>query len=387
MNERLGVYLHIPFCAQRCSYCDFNTYTTVNDLKPRYAQALIEEIEQVLRPHTRPISTLFFGGGTPSLMSSADLGALIMAVQKWGHVAEGAEISMEANPNTVSADYLAELRDHGINRLSFGVQSAISSELTLLGRDHTFETVIAATEMARSVGLTNFNLDLIYGLPHQTLASWQASVEAVLALRPSHISLYCLTIEAGTPLERDTKSGIIPLPDADLSADQYALACQLLATAGYIHYEISNWALPQYECQHNLIYWRNEQYLGLGAGAHGHAGGWRYAVVKQPRTYLRRIAQGRDPNQPYPLSSAVAEANQMSQADRISETMITQLRLLEEGVDLAWFSAEFGLTLDDHYGETLTQLIDWGLVEKKFGRLRLTPQGWFLSNQVFYRLV
>ena len=384
MKNSLTLYIHIPFCQHRCAYCDFNTYTTLGELQTTYAQAVTEAIRQVAGKEKRPAHTIFFGGGTPSLMSSADLGMMIDAVRANFALADSAEITIEANPNTVNAPYLAELRAVGVNRLSFGVQSAIATELQLLERTHDFDTVIRAVEMAKSADFTNFNLDLIYGVPGQTLASWETSVRAVLAQEPTHVSLYCLTIEPGTPMQRWLNNGQIAPPDPDLAADQYEAACDWLASAGFDHYEISNWAKPGHQSEHNLSYWRNGEYLGLGAGAHRHPDGYRYHEVKQPRTYIRPIAQG---GGSYPFSSAIAEKIPLSRADQITDAMITRLRLLNEGLDLERFSAEFDQTPYDVYGDALRELIDWELLTDDGHKLLLTQRGWFLSNQLFRRFV
>lgn len=384
-EQSLSLYLHIPFCRHRCAYCDFNTYTTLDDLKPAYAAALAAEVRQVAGGRRRPAHTVFFGGGTPSLMPPALWAEILAALQEEFVLAPDAEITLEANPGTVDAAYLTAVRDLGINRISFGVQSAHAAELALLEREHDFETAVQAVAQARRAGIENLNLDLIYGLPGQTVAAWEASLTAVLALSPPHLSLYCLTIEPGTPMKRWLENGRIPLPDPDLAADQYALACDLLAGHGYDHYEISNWALPGYACRHNLTYWRNGEYLGLGAGAHGHAAGWRYEVVKQPRVYVRRLAQN-GPGQ-YPLSTAVASSSRLTRADRMTDTLITQLRLLQEGLDMAAFTAMFGQSPAEAFGGTVAQLKEWGLLAERDGRLRLTRRGWFLSNQVFYRFL
>ena len=381
----LSLYLHIPFCQHRCAYCDFNTYTSLLDLREAYADALVTEMAQVACGVRRPVHTLFFGGGTPSLMSPAALGRILDGVRAHFELAADAEITMEANPGTVDMDYLTAVAHTGINRISFGVQSVIPSELALLERAHDFATVVDAVAMAQQAGLGNFNLDLIYGVPGQTLASWEHSVRTVLALDPTHLSLYCLTIEPGTPMQRWLLNGRIQPPDPDLAADQYELACTLLAEHGYDHYEISNWAKPGQECAHNLTYWRNGDYLGLGAGAHGHAAGVRYQVVKQPRVYLRRLQETAVPG--YPLSTAAAASHRVSRAEAISDTMMTQLRLLNEGLDLDAFAAHFGQPLSEIYNGTLDQMVEWGLVGVENGRLRLTQKGWFLSNQVFYRFM
>ena len=269
IETSLSLYLHIPFCKHRCAYCDFNTYTSLLDLREAYADGLVAEMAQVAGEVRRPVHTIFFGGGTPSLMSPASLQRILDGVRTHFDLATSAEVTMEANPGTVDLKYLTAVSQAGINRLSFGVQSVISTELALLEREHDFATVVDAVAMARQVGLDNFNLDLIYGVPGQTLQSWEQSVRTVLDLDPTHLSLYCLTIEPGTPMQRWLTNGRIQPPDPDLAADQYELACELLAEHGYDHYEISNWAKPSQECEHNLTYWRNGDYLGLGAGAHG----------------------------------------------------------------------------------------------------------------------
>ncbi|WP_420630705.1 radical SAM family heme chaperone HemW [Candidatus Leptofilum sp.] len=381
----ISLYLHIPFCKHRCAYCDFNTYTSLLDLREAYAEGLVTELAQVAGEARWPAHTIFFGGGTPSLMSPASLGRILDGVRAYFALAADAEVTMEANPGTVDLDYLTAVHQAGINRISFGVQSVIPSELALLEREHDFATVVEAVQMARQAGLDNFNLDLIYGMPGQTLPSWEQSLRAVLDLDPAHLSLYCLTIEPGTPMQRWLLNGRIQPPDPDLAADQYELACALLAEHGYDHYEISNWAKPGKACEHNLTYWRNGDYLGLGAGAHGHAAGVRYHIVKQPRVYLRRLQESTVPG--YPLSTAVAESHAVSRNEAISDTIMTQLRLLNEGLDLAAFEAKFGQSVAEIYDGTLDQMLAWELVGVQDGRLRLTQKGWFLSNQVFYRFM
>ena len=408
-----ALYLHIPFCRQRCSYCDFNTYTTLNDLQPAYVAALAAEMRQVgalaaeagePRPNVR---TVFFGGGTPSLLTVEQVAHLLGAARSTFALDDAAEITMEANPGTVSAGWLTAVRALGVNRLSFGVQSALPSELALLGRAHDFAAAVEAVAMATAAGFDNLNLDLIYGLPGQSVADWTQTLDAVLALAAAtpavaHISLYCLTIEPGTPMQRWLHGGTIVAPDADTAADQYELAGERLAAAGFGHYEISNWARPGRECRHNVVYWRNEPYLGLGAGAHGLAGGYRYQVVRQPRGYVRRMASASSPGRGageqggggetaglghFPLSSAVAAYHHVDAAEAMSDTAITQLRLLDEGLDMAAFAARFGRAFDDVYANEVRQLEEWQLLHRRDHRLLLTERGRFLSNQVFYRFV
>ena len=385
-QEAFSIYIHIPFCRHRCSYCDFNTYTSLGALKQVYADGVCTEIERVARRQAQPpLHTIFFGGGTPSLMPPESIAQILGTVARYFEKVGSPEITMEANPGTVDAPYLAAVAEAGINRISFGVQSAVASELALLEREHDFATVVEAVALARQAGLTNFNLDLIYGLPGQTLTTWQQSMEAVLALDPPHFSLYCLTIEPGTPMQRWLDNGRFPLPDPDLAADQYQLAREMLANHGYSHYEISNWAKPGQECQHNLTYWRDGEYLGIGAGAHGHAGGTRYANVKQPRVYLRRLET--EESLPYPLTTAVAQHHPITRQEAMSDTVMTQLRLLQEGLDLAAFASRFGQSLDEAFAGTMSQLLEWEMLKVENGRLYLTEKAYFLSNQVFYRFM
>ena len=333
MNDGLSLYLHIPFCRHRCSYCDFNTYVSLGDLQGAYARALAMEIGQAGAMGNggkkRPLSTIFFGGGTPSLMTIEELDLILTAVYQNFTLAPDAEISMEANPGTVDAAYLSALRDLGVNRLSFGAQTAVASELALLEREHDFADVQSAIAQSRAAGFDNLSIDLIYGLPYQTMATWEQSVQAALDLDLEHLSLYCLTIEEGTPMKRWLKNGSFPPPDPDLAADQYELVTKLMPAAGLDQYEISNWAKPNRACKHNLTYWRNQQYLGLGAGAHGYADGVRYEVVKQPRVYIRRMTET-SPPATFPLTAAVAKHHRASRAEAMSDTVITQLRLLQE---------------------------------------------------------
>jgi oxygen-independent coproporphyrinogen-3 oxidase len=247
------------------------------------------------------------------------------------------------------------------------------------------DTVIGAVHDARAAGIDNINLDLIFGLPQQKMESWEQSLRMALDLKPPHLSLYCLTIEEGTPMQRWLQNGRIQNPDPDLAAEQYELACRVLEQAGYNHYEISNWALPGYECRHNLAYWRDQEYLGFGAGAHGKANNYRYALVRQPRVYIRRLSN--EGEAVYPLSPAVAQAHTLDIQESMSDRVITQLRLLKEGLDLGHFENQFGLTIDDAFNGMVSQLEAWNLLRRDSGKLFLTERGWFISNQVFYRFV
>lgn len=356
-------------------------------MQPAYAAALADEIRQVGGKRQLPVHTIFFGGGTPSLMTAEEMGVILTAVSQTFALSPNAEISMECNPGTVTEEYLHQMRELGINRLSFGVQSVVQSELTLLEREHDFETVVRAVEMSRTAGFDNFNLDLIYGVPNQTLASWEKSLDAVLSLDSAHLSLYCLTIEPGTPMQRWLLNGRIQPPDPDLAADQYEMAGAKMAAQGFDHYEISNWSKPNMPCEHNLTYWRNKPYLGLGAGAHGYASDVRYEVVKQPRVYIRRMGEDEGEERPFPLSNATADHHTLTRQEAMSDTIITQLRLLNEGLDLTAFAKTFGDSLENVYANTLPNLLEWDLIKIEGEKLLLTENGRFLSNQVFYRFM
>ena len=383
-----SLYFHIPFCTHRCAYCDFNTYAGQEGLLPAYVQALENEIKAVGRsaPERLKVETIFFGGGTPSLMTPSQFESILKTVAAHYELLPGLEATLEANPGTVSLDDLKGLRRAGLNRISFGVQSANPEELRMLERAHTYPEVINAVSWARQAGFDNLNLDLIYGLPEQTLARWQKTVESVLTLRPEHLSLYALTLEHGTPFGRWASRGLLPLPDPDLAAEMYEWSAERLAAAGYAQYEISNWALPGRECRHNLQYWRNGDYLGLGAGAHGYAGGVRYSNVLRIKTYIQRLEQIGNALE-FPLSPATVNQHHNSRFEDMQETMMTGLRLTHEGIRASAFRERFGEELEDVFGKEIKELLGYQLLEWAGERLRLTVRGRLLGNQVFMRFV
>ncbi|HEX6271379.1 MAG TPA: radical SAM family heme chaperone HemW [Anaerolineales bacterium] len=399
-----SLYLHIPFCTHRCAYCDFNTYAGQEDVIPAYVEALCREIEftgqQTVQPFNYPTSvhTIFFGGGTPSLLSSEQFASIFKAIRANFLLAEDAEISIEANPGTVSYSNLLELRKHGVNRISFGLQSANTEELRLLERTHNFFDVIEAVASARRAGFDNLNLDLIYGLPEQSSRTWQTTVQRILDLHPEHISAYALTLEHGTPFGRWSAKGLLPLPDPDLAAEMYEWASEVFESAGYRQYEISNWAKPKRECTHNLQYWRALPYLAFGAGAHGYAGGYRYSNVLRIKTYIDRLTNYRFTNYQFPLTPATVNQHKQSLRDDMSEFMMTGLRLTQEGVSDHEFQARFGTSMRDVYGKEIEELLKLGLLEENnfpspTGRgvtgegVKLTQRARLLGNQVFMRFV
>lgn len=385
----LALYVHIPFCRTRCTYCDFNTYTGMQRRIPAYVKALRREISLVAaaagdRP---PALSVYFGGGTPSQLPGFVVQQIVETCKAAFLLDPAAEISFEMNPGDADASYFASLCRAGVNRLSIGMQSAHESELRLFARRHTLADVFDTVELARQAGLASINLDLIYGIPGQTLAMWQHSLQMALRCEPDHLSLYSLSFEEGTPLSTWLHEGKITAPDPDLAADMYDWAAEVLEGAGYRHYEISNWARPGHACQHNLHVWRNRPYLGFGAGAHGYAGGVRYETVAAPAIYIARLAAQREP-MAFPLSAAVASSSTVDDAEAMADTMILGLRLLEEGVAPEAFRARFGHTPQQVFGPALQRLQAQQLIEQAdHGRIRLTRKAYLLANRVFVEFV
>ena len=394
-GESVSLYVHIPFCQSKCSYCDFNSYAGLESLIPSYVGALLAEMGLWREPAQHmTVATVFLGGGTPSLLPLAEVERIMAALRQRFRLAADAEVSCEANPGTVDRHYLQELRSLGVNRLSLGVQSFHDDELATLGRIHTAAGARETCHTARQAGFDNVNLDLIYGLPSQTMTAWQHTVREAIALRPDHLSLYALTLEEGTPLADAVAHGRLPPPDADLAADMYLWAEDALAAAGYQHYEISNWALPDRHCRHNLAYWLNEPYLGLGAGAHSCLGGFRFANVKDPRRYIplveesakgdSRLAEGLAPF--LAALGHVAVAEQVTAAGAMAETVVLGLRLVQ-GLSLEEFRRRFGQELMSVYGAQVEELEALGLLEQANGCLRLTAHGRLLGNEAFQRFL
>ena len=389
MAEPFSLYLHIPFCTVKCGYCDFNAYAGKEHLLPSYAQALVKEA-QLWRTATagRSGSTVFFGGGTPSLMPVEEMATMMEGFRATFDILADAEISLEANPGSLDEAYLRGLLELGFNRLSIGVQSFHDEELEALDRTHSAAEAGEAFQAARSAGFRNVSIDLMFGLPEQQMASWQESVETALALEPDHISLYALTVEEGTPLARDVARGRTPAPSPDAQADQYEWTEERLAQAGYEHYEISNWAKPGYRCEHNLTYWRCREYLGLGAGAHSYLDGVRFAVAALPTKYLELVDESWQDLQ----SGGEMKMRQVVSGEPITpelamaDTLILGLRVVE-GVELAQFQQQFGMDALKRFEEELREPFEAGLVEEVGGNLRLTRRGRLLGNEVFARLL
>jgi oxygen-independent coproporphyrinogen-3 oxidase len=320
---------------------------------------------------------------------------VIKTIDRAFSVQPGAEITLEANPGTVSLEYLSDLRSLGVNRLSLGMQSAQPGELRLLERQHDLADLIQAAGWARQAGFMNLNLDLIYGIPYQTTAHWERSLRMALSLEPEHLSLYALTLENGTPLEQWISRGLVVMPDEDLSADQYEIASAMLETAGFVQYEISNWAKQDaagknWSCQHNLQYWRLLPYLGFGAGAHGFARGVRTANVLLPRAYIQRLWIADDLlERSFPATPAAVDILPIDRQREMGEYMMMGLRLVEEGISEADFRERFGATLESEYSPAINQLLKRGLLERdqEQSRIRLTRRARLVANQVFCEFI
>ncbi|RCK76236.1 MAG: hypothetical protein ANABAC_0387 [Anaerolineae bacterium] len=392
----LSIYLHIPFCTKRCSYCDFNTYAGLENIISTYVQALCREIEilgkKLPDSYRNKVHTIYFGGGTPSLLRPEEIKAILTFLKWHFGFTSDLEITLEANPGTLNLAKVEGYGEVGVNRLSIGFQAANERELQLLGRLHTLEDVVEAVRIARLAGVRNLNLDLIYGLPGQKLADWKNTLQVALSLQVEHLSLYSLTIEEGTLMDEWIRGGKLPYPDGDFAADCYELAREMLAQYGYIHYEISNWAKPgEYGlnfCRHNLQYWKNREYVGLGAGAHGFVGGFRLANVLHPIQYIQKLSA--PSNNDFPFTPATDNSRGVDREEEMKDTVMLGLRLVQDGVGDEDFYQRFGVRLKEVFPREITKLLRKGLVEwiaTDQPRLRLTRFGQLLANQAFLEFV
>lgn len=371
----LGLYIHIPFCARVCPYCDFNVYARQERLIPAYVEALVREMDLL---HERlgsvAVMTIYFGGGTPSLLPPEAVARLIQAARERFAVEPDAEIDLEANPESAREDNLAGYREAGVNRLSIGVQTLHARGLKVLGRAHKPHVPEQALAAARSAGFTNVNLDFIYGWPGQTLEDWERDLDIALAWQPEHLSLYALTLEPGTPMQRAVERGVLTVPDDDAVAEMAELAEAKLAAAGWLHYEVSNWArCPELASRHNQIYWKNGRYIGLGAGAHAYLGNTRSSNERLPARYIELVRDGRLP---------VVFEETIDPRTEMTETMILGLRLLEEGVSAESFARRHGQALEEVYGQELRALAERGLVEWDGERVRVSRERWLMVNEI-----
>jgi len=399
MPPAYSLYIHVPFCTHRCAYCDFNTYAGLETIIPDYTDALCREIELVAASKDNCLEayTLYFGGGTPSLLPAKDIERILSTIQSHFSWPKDFEVSLEANPGTVTLEYLKDIHSIGVHRLSLGAQSANPEELFILGRQHSWNTVVQSIGWAREAGFDNINLDLIFGLPGQLLTNWEKTLSQALSLQPEHFSLYSLTLEKGTPLQKQLEDGILPEIDPDLAADMYELATDYLESIKYAQYEISNWAKltvderlsptqnPTFSCYHNLQYWHNLPYLGFGAGAHGYADSFRTVNVLHPATYIQQCLQGF--KHVFPCGPAISDQIPVDRTSEIGELMMMGLRLTREGVSAETFKKRFDVNLEDLFNQPITRFSELGLLEWAGDNLRLTPRGRLLGNQVFMEFI
>lgn len=388
-EQDYSLYIHIPFCHTRCTYCAFNTYAGLEHVIPEYVSALCEEVAWVAhRLETPALHTIFFGGGTPSVLTPAQIAEVLTAVARHFRLNVDAEITIEANPRTLSADYCSQILAIGVNRLSIGAQSAQQSELKLFNRQHGWSDVVDAVDAARAGGFENISLDAIYGAPGQSATGWRDTLSRMIALAPSHVSLYAMGIERDTPLHKWVAEGRVMALDSDVAAGMYDTATALLGAAGFEQYEISNWALPGQACLHNMQYWRSLPYVGIGAGAYGFVGSTRYSIVDNPTEYIQRMSKADSTE-----AAAYSPAQNHSRTETLtfdqmrSETMILGLRLLSEGVSRQRFETRYGQPIESIYGAVLSQLHERGLLELDDDRIRLSRQARLVANQALIEFV
>jgi oxygen-independent coproporphyrinogen III oxidase len=374
--SELSLYIHVPFCRRKCGYCSFVTYAGRDKEIPVYIEALCREICLTQRPGAL-VNTIYFGGGTPSLLAAADISRILGTVRDCYPLGPDIEITLEVNPGTVDAAYFESVRTAGINRLSLGVQSLSDTELGFLGRSHTVADSLQAIIDARSAGFENLSLDFIYGLPGRSLFDWEMMLNEIVNLDADHLSLYGLTLEADTPLGTAVAKGQLPAPDADQAASEYELSSTVLEDAGYRYYEISNWARPGYESRHNAVYWQRGEYLGLGAAAHSFFDGQRIANTSNLDDYMGPVASGSVPPR---------EIEKIDGPTALAEAIILGLRLTE-GVSLDDIGRHFSIDLHRRYAAEIGELSGLGLVKMSGGRLCLTPRGRLLGNEVFVRFL
>ena len=369
-KDTLGLYLHVPFCVQKCRYCDFCSFASSEAQREAYTEALLSEILHAPED-MREVDSIFFGGGTPSLLSENAFSRIFSALQKRYKISRDAEITVEMNPGTVTGEKLSALKSLGVNRVSMGLQSSHNEELSALGRIHTYEQFLDSLSLVLASGIENVNMDLMYAIPHQSVQSFKETLARVIALAPSHISAYSLIIEEGTPFFRERES--LSLPSEEEEAEMYALACEMLGGAGYRHYEISNYAKEGCLCRHNLRYWQGGDYLGFGLAAHSLYRGERMANTEDFRAYLKD-----------PLSYESREKR--DSAAEAEEYLMLGLRT-SFGISPTEYRARFGRDLLVEKKEALSLFSKHGLLSASEERLCLTQKGFYLSNTILCELL
>lgn len=372
-----GLYVHIPFCSSRCSYCDFATGLYQRELADRYVRALLQEI-RTTRHANEKVDTVYFGGGTPSLLEPSQLDRILATLHDRFDISGDAEITLEINPGSATPERLRAFRNLGINRASFGAQTFDDAELAKLGRSHTAADTLKTFNNLRETGFTNISFDLIAGLPGQTLSQWQRNVTQALKLEPEHLSFYLLEVHSGTPLAEHIRRGIQPVPDEDLAGVMYEWMLEHACQAGYEHYEISNLCRPGFHSRHNVKYWTSAAYFGFGCSAHSYDGlTRRWSNQRDVLKYVEAIESG---------ESSVVEEQQLSDGDVRAEAVFLGMRLMQ-GINLRRYRESFGVDLRDEHGADLDRFFDAGLLECDGDLLRLTRTGAVLSNEVFAAFV
>ena len=372
-----GLYVHIPFCSSRCSYCDFATGLYQSDLAERYVCAVVQEIQSP-RNVASHVDTIYFGGGTPSLLSPSQLDRILLALHDHFEIDKLPEITLEINPGSVNSEKLREFRRLGMNRASFGAQTFDDAELGKLGRSHTAADAVETFAELRRSGFANVSFDLIAGLPGQTLAGWQRNIEIALELQPEHLSFYLLEVHSGTPLAEHIRRGVQPVPDDDLAGVMYEWMLERALQAGYEHYEISNLSHPGFHSRHNVKYWTGAPYYGFGCSAHSYDGRTRrWSNHRDVLKYVETVENG---------ESAVVEEQQLSQTDVRAEALFLGMRMMS-GINLSRYRESFGVDLRSEHSDDLDRFCKAGLVEFDGELLRLTRTGALLSNEVFAAFV
>jgi putative oxygen-independent coproporphyrinogen III oxidase len=372
-----GLYVHIPFCSSRCSYCDFATGLYQSELAERYVRVLVQEI-RASRHAGQHVDTIYFGGGTPSLLSSSQLAKILTTLHDRFNIDPRVEITLEINPGSVTSEKLRAFRSLGVNRASFGAQTFDDAELAKLGRSHSAADARKTFADLRGAGFENVSFDLIAGLPGQTLAGWQTNIEQALTLRPEHLSFYLLEVHSGTPLAEHIRRGIQPKPDEDLASVMYEWMLAQAPDAGYEHYEISNLCRPGFHSRHNVKYWTAQPYYGFGCSAHSYDGeSRRWSNHRDVLKYMDLVES---------RGSAVVEEQQLSETDVRAERLFLGMRMMQ-GVDLRRYRESFGVDLREEHREDLDRFCEAGLVEFDGDLIRLTRTGALLSNEVFAAFV
>lgn len=376
----IGLYIHVPFCIKKCSYCDFVSYPYNPELAEAYVDALEREMffhASKMSEEQRILKSVFIGGGTPSCLSGKLLTVIFNNLHKYFQLSPDAEITVECNPGTVDIEKFRELRSAGVNRISMGVQAYQPRLLSALGRVHNWPDVVKAVRLCREAGFDNLSLDLIFGVPGQTMLDWKESLNNTVKLAPEHISAYNLKIEPDTRLQREVASGQLTVCDEELEVEMFLYTIEFLHDHGYSHYEISNFAKTGRESRHNLTYWLNGEYLGLGPAAHSMMNGSRFSNVESVELYIRRLKTG---------ISVIDTTSRLTREEEISETVFLRLRLIE-GLDMSYFEQKYGLRFSKHYAKQLEKLTGLGLVEIKGKNLKLTESGLLLANEVFAEFI